>query len=629
MDRHGIASRGLQQAHVGRREVLLQRAPQRADLRGRRLGPDDDARPPSSPAAVRRRGRLAPSDLPRRVDRTPLRPSVPPGAEGRKDDAEDGGRRHSGERFELRRRTSGVQSQTEEREVEARRNDDDCDVVVVRVSGGRVRGRSIGEGPGRRHAGLRSARHGMRHRESRRADTDEDPPPRHTEGLQGEQQQRSCRSGRGEEEEGYYVVSSRRVEHGCATSFPLLGQLSKLGIVPSPVSLVWVSACIEKNHRYEPEEYPKLFQPQTWPVRLWNHNGPPVPPKKKGGVEGRALLFSVSGFLDSSRYGIVTALREMGGPEYTENLSRRNTHLICKEARGAKYEKAVEWGLHVVSIEWLYHVMRHGYEDGSEGRFSLTAEEDVGEAERQRLRKCDISSLEQPSLENDNQAEGDEEAGGGESGTFPERVERNRAEDSSSNVSASFRRRGKRDPSQASPKDCDRDRPHFPVGESEATDRHHPQTSPQPSSSTIKESNEPTTKRLHFALQALERPPTAGRVTSNGNARRRGKRERSPLRSSQESGATSLPQKSSSGDDDEEDENDDTQIETQFTTGTLLANAVVGNGRSGKWGRCGGGHSLDDGNSSDVDDDDEVPLSQANDAEDNGESQVVWFAPPR
>jgi hypothetical protein len=36
-----------------------------------------------------------------------------------------------------------------------------------------------------------------------------------------------------------------------------------------------------------------------------------------------------------------------------------------------KYSKAVEWGIHVVSVEFLYHIMQHGYEEGLEAKFSL------------------------------------------------------------------------------------------------------------------------------------------------------------------------------------------------------------------------------------------------------------------
>jgi len=45
--------------------------------------------------------------------------------------------------------------------------------------------------------------------------------------------------------------------------------------------------------------------------------------------------------------------------------------LVCEKAEGHKYTKALEWGVHVVSIEWLHHIVKNGYKEGSEDRFSF------------------------------------------------------------------------------------------------------------------------------------------------------------------------------------------------------------------------------------------------------------------
>ena len=167
---------------------------------------------------------------------------------------------------------------------------------------------------------------------------------------------------------GYYVVSNSWVPtDGAASSLPLMAELSKLGIKVVPVSLVWISACVKNDRKYDPSEYPLLFQPQTWPIRRLSK---PSSSNKIGRKD--RFLISVTGFVDSSRYGIMSMLDEIGA-DFTDNLTRNNTHLICKEGRGLKYTKALEWGLHIVSIEWLYHVIRHGFQDGSESRFPLTA----------------------------------------------------------------------------------------------------------------------------------------------------------------------------------------------------------------------------------------------------------------
>mmetsp|Transcript_25585 Transcript_25585/g.61520 ORF Transcript_25585/g.61520 Transcript_25585/m.61520 type:complete len:790 (+) Transcript_25585:82-2451(+) len=330
----------------------------------------------------------------------------------------------------------------------------------------------------------------------------------------------------------YFVVTSRWFQLDFACPYPLLAELSKLGIKVVLVSPVWVAACIENSCKYDPEDYPLLFQPQTWSIRhlnLYSEHGQ------------RKFLISVTGFIDSSRYGIMSMLKEIGA-EFTDNLSRKNTHLICKEAQGQKYTKALEWGLHAVSIEWLYHIIRYGFQKGSEDKFSL--------AERK----------------------------------LSEKMPRPKAEDQLQSQ-LSPRRRGKRDPPQSSPKD------------------HDPPLSPT--------KNDPG-KRLNYALQTLEAPfaQTLNTMNMMGSPRRRSKRDRSPLKTNHES-----PSLLSSS---QLEEKESPQIETQYTVGTTLAaDADIGGMAFNKRHRFSADSSED------------VPLSQANDAEDNGESQVVWFAASR
>ena len=166
---------------------------------------------------------------------------------------------------------------------------------------------------------------------------------------------------------GYYVVSNSWVQTDGASSLPLLVELMKLGIKVVPVSLVWISSCVKNDRKYDPTEYPLLFQPQTWPIRRLSKS----PSSTEIGKQDKFLI-SVSGFVDSSRYGIISMLDEVGA-DFTDNLTRNNTHLICKEGRGLKYTKAREWGLHIVSIEWLYHSIRYGFQKGSESKFPMAA----------------------------------------------------------------------------------------------------------------------------------------------------------------------------------------------------------------------------------------------------------------
>lgn len=85
---------------------------------------------------------------------------------------------------------------------------------------------------------------------------------------------------------------------------------------------------------------------------------------------GVKLKVAVTGFMGVERIGLRNMLVSIGAG-YTENMGSTNTHLICKEAVGPKYLKAVEWNLHVVSVDWLFRICHHGYQSGCEDDFSL------------------------------------------------------------------------------------------------------------------------------------------------------------------------------------------------------------------------------------------------------------------
>ena len=101
------------------------------------------------------------------------------------------------------------------------------------------------------------------------------------------------------------------------------------------------------------------------------------------------------------------------GATFTDGMVAKNTHLISKEAKGPKYHKAVELGLHAVNIEWLFHIMEYGYygkkdntyadkkqdrssRSGCEKKFTLTFS--PRRVQPVNKRKCNDSSL-QPSKE--------------------------------------------------------------------------------------------------------------------------------------------------------------------------------------------------------------------------------------
>jgi hypothetical protein len=44
----------------------------------------------------------------------------------------------------------------------------------------------------------------------------------------------------------------------------------------------------------------------------------------------------------------------------SEKFNRHTTHLLCAEPTGIKYDKAIEWGVPVVSDSWLWTMARSG-----------------------------------------------------------------------------------------------------------------------------------------------------------------------------------------------------------------------------------------------------------------------------
>jgi len=139
----------------------------------------------------------------------------------------------------------------------------------------------------------------------------------------------------------------------------LVSRVEKEGLcVFEQVTPIWIQACVSNKIEIQPRSYPMLFQFKWPPCRL--------PSSAK-------LKVSVSGFQNSERIGMKHMLLAIGA-EFTENMRNTNTHLICKEAKGPKYHKAIEWGLHVVTAQWMYHIAQHGYHEanGCEKQFSIS-----------------------------------------------------------------------------------------------------------------------------------------------------------------------------------------------------------------------------------------------------------------
>jgi hypothetical protein len=130
----------------------------------------------------------------------------------------------------------------------------------------------------------------------------------------------------------------------------------------SLVTPIWLKTCIvDGKLPASSNRKSLLFQPQPWPLQVLH----------------KEIILAVTGFVGSERTALIQLIRAVGA-SYTENMKPSNSHLICREAKGPKYEKAIEWKLHVVSVEWLYHVVQYGYsgqrgteKTGCENEFSL------------------------------------------------------------------------------------------------------------------------------------------------------------------------------------------------------------------------------------------------------------------
>ncbi|CCI47804.1 unnamed protein product [Albugo candida] len=66
----------------------------------------------------------------------------------------------------------------------------------------------------------------------------------------------------------------------------------------------------------------------------------------------RKVSASISVYVGVDRV-VILQLLELVGAKVTKKLSRRNTHLICLNPFGMKYEKAKEWNIPVVNAQWI------------------------------------------------------------------------------------------------------------------------------------------------------------------------------------------------------------------------------------------------------------------------------------
>ncbi|XP_038053452.1 PAX-interacting protein 1-like isoform X2 [Patiria miniata] len=72
-------------------------------------------------------------------------------------------------------------------------------------------------------------------------------------------------------------------------------------------------------------------------------------------------VISMSGFEGGERNDVKTLI-ELLGAKYTGYFTRGNTLLVCNRMEGAKYEKAQEWQIPVINVQWLNDLVLGNHE---------------------------------------------------------------------------------------------------------------------------------------------------------------------------------------------------------------------------------------------------------------------------
>lgn len=170
------------------------------------------------------------------------------------------------------------------------------------------------------------------------------------------------------------VVFLGRLVKNYATRSALLTKVERFKFCPMVlVNPNYIQCCIHEKMEFLPNLYPILFQPQPYPLHGLPDAFLTSRKEDKIGQSKHGIVAAVSGFVGVERFGIVQILKQIGA-DYTENLTRSNTHLICKKAEGPKYERGLVWSLHVVSIKWLFHILKYGFEGDNEKKLKTISE---------------------------------------------------------------------------------------------------------------------------------------------------------------------------------------------------------------------------------------------------------------
>ncbi|CAM6102548.1 unnamed protein product [Calypogeia fissa] len=104
------------------------------------------------------------------------------------------------------------------------------------------------------------------------------------------------------------------------------------------VTTQWIKYCLEEGTLLDINSH-ILFQPLRCEV--------PLP-----GFQ--TLKFAVTQYADRERILLYNLCHVLGAKYQEKKMNRKATHLLCKVGDGEKYEAALQWGVEIVTAEWLY-----------------------------------------------------------------------------------------------------------------------------------------------------------------------------------------------------------------------------------------------------------------------------------
>lgn len=133
------------------------------------------------------------------------------------------------------------------------------------------------------------------------------------------------------------------------------------------VTELWLEKCLAEEQYIDPYTSP-IYRPLSFDTPI---------------KQFQWWSFSITGYEGIEREHLKKLTQKLGG-KVTENLTRKNTHLIFKFGEGTKYKKALEWKLKLVDQAWLYDVAREGLSEQDLEVF-VKSNESTLEAEGQAL----------------------------------------------------------------------------------------------------------------------------------------------------------------------------------------------------------------------------------------------------